>query len=207
MYQTIKGLPKGTYMLTVNAWCRIGDNQQNYDAWTADNATTMAFVYAVDGDSTVYSAPIANVMKGAMTESYSFDGEQEFTVGEVTYYLPGSLLGGRNYMDDPNEGVYTNSVICKVGDDGLLTVGIKKDEKKTNSWVVCDDFKLYYLGANSSQQPGGDPSSVNAVATAPVKVEFYNLNGSRINKNFKGIAIQKQTLRDGSVKVQKVTVK
>jgi len=207
MYQTVKGLPKGTYMLTVNAWCRIGDNQENYDAWTADNATTMAFVYAVDGDSTVYSAPIANVMKGAMTESYSFDGEQEFTVGDVIYYLPGSLLGGRNYMDDPNEGVYTNSVICKVGDDGLLTVGIKKDEKKTSSWVVCDDFKLYYLGANSSQQPGGDPSSVNAVATAPVKVEFYNLNGSRINKNFKGIAIQKQTLRDGSVKVQKVTVK
>ena len=207
MFQTIKGLPKGTYQLTVDAWCRVGDNQQNYDAWTADNAATMAFLYAVDGDSTVYSAPIANVMKGAMTDSYGFDAEQEFTVGEVTYYLPGSLVGGREYMNDPNEGVYTNSVICKVGDDGLLTIGIKKDQNVTNSWVVCDDFKLYYLGDSSAKQPDGDPSSVNAVAVAPVKIEYFNLNGARINKQFKGIAIQKQTLKDGSVKVQKVTVK
>ena len=207
MYQTIKGLPKGTYMLTVDAWCRIGGNQENYDAWTADNAATMAFVYAVDGDSTVYSAPVANVMKGAMTESWGYEGEAEFTVNDVTYYMPGSLVSGRSYMDDPNEGVYTNSVICKVGDDGLLTVGIKKDKEMTNSWVVCDDFKLYYLGDNSAKQPDGDPSLVNAVAVAPVKVEYFNLNGVRINKQFKGIAIQKQTLKDGSVKVQKVTVK
>ena len=127
MYQTIYGLPKGTYKLTVNAWCRVGDNQQNYDAWMADNATTMAFVYAVDGDSVVYSAPIANVMKGAMTEATGNDGEAEFTVGEVTYYMPGSLVSGRYYMDAPNEGVYTNSVICKVGDDGKLTIGISHD--------------------------------------------------------------------------------
>jgi hypothetical protein len=207
MYQTIKGLPKGTYLLTVDAWCRIGDNQQNYEAWTADNAATMAFLYAVDGDSTVYSAPIANVMKGAMTESWGYDGETEFTVGDVTYYMPGSLVSGRNYMDDPNEGVYTNSVICKVGDDGTLTVGIKKDETMTNSWVVCDNFKLYYYGENSSKQADGDPSLVNAVATAPVKVEFFNLSGVRINKPVKGVAILKQTLSDGSVKVQKVTVK
>ena len=207
MYQTIKGLPKGTYLLTVDAWCRIGDNQQNYDAWVADNAATMAFLYAVDGDSTVYSAPIANVMKGAMTDSYGFDGEAEFTVGDVTYYMPGSLVSGRSYMDDPNLGVYTNSVICKVGDDGTLTVGIKKDETMTNSWVVCDDFKLYYYGDNSSKQADGDPSSVNAIAAAPVKAEFFNLSGARISKPGKGVVILKQTLKDGSVKVQKVTVK
>ncbi len=207
MYQTIKGLPKGTYLLTVDAWCRVGDNQQNYDAWVADNAATMAYVYAVDGDSTVYSAPVANVMKGAMTESYGYDGEAEFTVGDVTYYMPGSLVSGRSYMDAPNEGVYTNSVICKVGDDGQLTIGIKKDQNVSNSWVVCDNFKLYYYGDGSSQQPSGDASSVNAVATAPVKVEFFSLSGARISKPVKGVVIQKQILGDGSVKVQKVTVK
>ena len=207
MYQTIKGLPKGTYLLTVDAWCRVGDNQQNYEAWVADNAATMAYVYAVDGDSTVYSAPVANVMKGAMTESYGYQGEEEFTVGDVIYYMPGSLVSGRSYMDAPNEGVYTNSVICKVGDDGQLTIGIKKDQNVSNSWVVCDNFKLYYYGDGSSQQPSGDASSVNAVATAPVKVEFFSLSGARISKPVKGVVIQKQILGDGSVKVQKVTVK
>ena len=203
MYQTIYGLPKGTYKLTVNAWCRVGDNQQNYDAWMADNATTMAFVYAVDGDSVVYSAPIANVMKGAMTEATGNDGEAEFTVGEVTYYMPGSLVSGRYYMDAPNEGVYTNSVICKVGDDGKLTIGIKKDEQKDNSWVVLDDFRLFYLGANSSEQLAGDPSSVNAIATAPVKVEVFNVNGARLSKAQKGLVIVKKTMSDGTVKVLK----
>lgn len=207
MYQTIKGLPKGTYLLTVDAWCRVGDNQQNYEAWTANNEATMAYVYAVDGDSTVYAAPVANVMKGAMTDSYGYEGEAEFTVGDVTYYMPGSLVSGRSYMDDPNEGVYTNSVICKVGDDGVLTIGIKKDEYMGNSWVVCDNFKLYYYGDGSSKQPSGDASSVNAVATAPVKVEFFSLSGARISKPVKGVVIQKQILGDGSVKVQKVTVK
>lgn len=208
MFQTIKGLPKGTYLLTVDAWCRVGDNQQNYDAWVADNAATMAYVYAVDGDSTVYSAPVANVMKGAMTESYGYEGEAEFTVGDVTYYMPGSLVSGRSYMDDPNEGVYTNSVICKVGDDGVLTIGIKKDQNVTNSWVVCDNFKLYYFGENSTKQPDGDASTdISAVASAPVKVEFFSLSGARISKPVKGVVIQKQILGDGSVKVQKVTVK
>ena len=168
----------------------------------------MAYVYAVDGDSTVYSAPVANVMKGAMTESYGYEGEAEFTVGDVTYYMPGSLVSGRSYMDDPNEGVYTNSVICKVGDDGVLTIGIKKDQNVTNSWVVCDNFKLYYFGENSTKQPDGDASTdISAVASAPVKVEFFSLSGARISKPVKGVVIQKQILGDGSVKVQKVTVK
>ena len=77
----------------------------------------------------------------------------------------------------------------------------------TNSWVVCDNFKLYYYGDGSSKQPSDDASSVNAVATAPVKVEFFSLSGARISKPVKGVVIQKQILGDGSVKVQKVTVK
>lgn len=209
MYQTIVGLPKGTYKLTVDAWCRAGNNDENFTGWQGNPEHTMAFLYAVDGDSTVYSAPVANVMKGLVSENPGIEGVDEITLGEVTYYMPNSLVGGRSYMDIVEEGTYTNSVICKVGDDGKLTVGIKKPEQKDNSWVVLDNFRLFYLGANSSAEVSGDAATAISTldAETPVKVEFFNLSGARISKPGKGVAIMKQTLSDGSVKLQKVIVK
>ena len=209
MYQTIVGLPKGTYKLTVDAWCRAGGNDENFTAWQGNPEHTMAFLYAVDGDSTVYSAPVANVMKGLMNDNPGIEGVDEITLGEVTYYMPNSLVGGRSYMDIVEEGTYTNSVICKVGDDGKLTVGIKKADYKDNSWVVLDNFRLFYLGANSSAEVSGDAATAISTldAEAPVKVEFFSLSGARINKPGKGVAVMKQTLSNGSVKIQKVIVK
>ena len=143
MYQTIKGLPEGTYELTVDAWCRIGGNDENYAEWTADNNATMALLYGVSGDSTVYTSYIANVMKAgdALLESTGYDGEEAFTVGDITYYLPGSLVSGKGIIE-MNPGVYTNSVIVKVGADETLTIGIKKGQEKSNSWVVCQTSAL-----------------------------------------------------------------
>jgi hypothetical protein len=208
MSQTIKGLPKGTYKVTVDAWCRIGDNAENYTAWKADENATMAYLYAVDGDSTVYAAPVANLMKAGETlaDSYGYEGETEYTVDDVTYYLPGSLVSGKGAIE-MNEGVYTNSVIAKVGEDGVLTIGIKKAEEKTNSWVVADDFKLYYFGENSEQAVSGDASGIETAEMAAKVVEFFNLNGARINKPAKGVALVKRIAADGSVKVQKVVIK
>ena len=207
MFQTIKGLPKGTYKVTVDAWCRMGDNDQNFAAWSTDNNATMAFVYAVDGDSTVYSSPVANVMKGALTEDPGIEGLAEWVNGETTYYMPNTLIAGWNYMY-LTEDLFTSSVIAKVGDDGVLTVGIKKAEEMGNSWVVLDNFKLYYLGANSTAEVSGDAATaISTLETAPVKVEFYTVGGARISKPGKGVAIVKQTLSDGTVKMHKVIVK
>ncbi len=210
MYQTIVGLPKGTYRLTVDAWCRNGGNADNYKEWVADNKATMAYVYAVDGDSTVYAAPVANVMAGAISdEDPGIDGVASETIEGTTYYLPNSLIGGWSYIQYQSEPVYKNEVICKVGDDGKLTVGMKKAEYRGNSWVVLDNFQLFYLGANSSATPSDDGTAINTLenGVAAVKVEFFNLNGARINKPGKGVALMKQTLSDGSVKLQKVIIK
>jgi hypothetical protein len=209
MYQTIYGLPKGTYRLTVDAWCRNGGGTDNYNEWVADPKATMAYVYAVDGDSTVYASPVANLMAGAISaEDPGIDGVGEEIIEGTSYYLPNSLIGGWSYIQYQSEPVYTNEVICKVGDDGKLTVGMKKAEEKGNSWVVLDNFRLFYLGTNSSATPS-DGTAINTLenGVAAVKVEFFNLNGARINKPGKGVALMKQTLSDGSVKLQKVIIK
>ena len=203
MFQTIKGLPAGTYKMTVNAWVRLGGNEETYKAWNEDPNATMAYAYAVDGDSTVYAAPVANLMKAGDNLS----GSQEFAPNEEeVYYMPNTLVEGHDLIDQ-NEGLFTTEVICKVLEDGILTIGIKKAETVTNSWVVLDDFRLFYLGANSSLTPSGDGTGINNAEIAGKKVEFFSIGGARVSKPGKGVAIMKTTGANGDVKYQKVMIK
>ena len=203
MFQTIKGLPAGTYKMTVNAWVRLGGNEETYKAWNEDPNATMAYAYAVDGDSTVYAAPVANLMKAGDNLS----GSQEFAPNEEeVYYMPNTLAEGKDVIEQ-NEGLFTTEVICKVLEDGVLTIGIKKAETVTNSWVVLDDFRLFYLGANSSLTPSGDGTGINNAEIAGKKVEFFSIGGARVSKPGKGVAIMKTTGANGDVKYQKVMIK
>ena len=205
MSQTIKGLPEGTYELTVDAWVRNGGNEENYEGWVADPTSSMALLYAVDGDSTVYTAPIKNMMAAGdvMQEATGYEGEAEFTVGETTFYVPGSLVSGKGLIE-MNPGAYTNKAIVKVGADEKLTIGIKKAQEKGNSWVVCDDFKLFYLGKNSSQTVSPDLTAIETVEGKAVKVEFFTLDGRKATSAHKGIMIQKVTLSNGTTLIQKI---
>lgn len=215
MYQDLQGLPKGTYIVQVDAWCRTGASQDAMNGYQENPDSTMAFVYAIGEDSLTFAAGVANLMKGAQTNDWYYDGigEEILKVNgeDVSYYLPNSLVGGKAYMDPDivtaNEGVYTNKVIAKVGDDGKLRIGIKKDVDPANSWVVCDSWKLFYCGANSQLTPSGDLTLVETLEAQPARIEFYSVGGSRISKPGKGIAIMKKVMGDGSVKVQKVIIK
>ena len=208
MYQTIKGLPEGTYELGVDAWVRNGANQENYDGWKANPEYSMALLYAVAGDSAaVFTAPIANVMVGAQTEDPGLEGVVEATdinnEEGLVYYIPNSLQGGRDYMD-LNPEAYYNKAIVKVNADGILTVGIKKAEQKGNSWVVLDNFKLTYFGKNSSQTVSPDLTGIEAVNGETAKVEYFTLDGRKATKAHKGIMIQKVTLSNGATLIQKI---
>ena len=136
-------------------------------------------------------------------------GNAEFVANEeegLIYYMPDDLVSGRDNIEN-NEGVFTSEVICKVGEDGVLTVGIKKAEEKANSWVVLDNFRLFYLGANSSQTPSGDASGINNAEIAAKKIEFFSISGARVSKPGTGVAIMKTTGANGDVKYQKVMIK
>ena len=75
-------------------------------------------------------------------------------------------------------------------------------------WLIMDNFRLYYYGENSAIQPNGDAEGIDeAQAVSTVKVEIYTLNGARAQSLQKGVNIVKQTMSDGSVKIQKILVK
>ena len=209
MYQDLQGLPKGTYIVQLDAWCRNGASGENLDQFNLDNDTTLAFIYATGEDSVTFAAPVANLMKGAQTEDPGWEGIGLETLQEVDYYLPNSLVGGKAYMDPDaiaaNEGVYTNKLIAKVGDDGKLRIGIKKDKKVTSSWVVLDNWKLFYCGSNSSLTPSPDITAVEAVnVEEAARVEFFSLDGRKANSAQKGVFIQKTTLSNGATIIKKI---
>ena len=209
MYQDLQGLPKGTYIVQLDAWCRNGASGENLDQFNLDNDTTLAFIYATGEDDVTFAAPVANLMKGAQTEDPTWDGIGLETLQGVEYYLPNNLTGARAYMDPDiiaaNEGVYTNKLIAKVGDDGKLRIGIKKDQRVTSSWVVLDNWKLFYCGSNSSLTPSPDITAVETVnVEEAARVEFFSLDGRKANSAQKGVFIQKTTLSNGATIIKKI---
>jgi len=203
MYQELKYLPAGTYGLQVDAWCRNGGNEENYAEWVADNSASMTNLYAVSGDSTRYAARVANVMKGALDYDYDPSHTGTFTPAgsEMTYYLPNDLHSGRNLFDD--EGTYTTTIIVKVQEDGWLRVGLKKAEQRNSSWVVADNFKLWYYGAESTKEPNIENAVRDITTSEVVRTEYFTLDGRRANGQ-RGLLIQKQTLDNGTIVVRKV---
>ena len=204
MYQDLTNLPAGTYAVQVEAWCRNGANAENYAEWLADNKASMAVVYGVDGDSTVYSAPVANVMQGALdyqydtaTDAFTPDGS------ETTYYMPNALISGRNLFDFNDPGVFVSTAILKVLDDGKLRVGLKKAESRSNSWVVADNFKLWYYGTESTKEPSIENAVRDITTASVVRVDYFTLDGRRANGQ-RGLLIQKTTLDNGTIVVRKV---
>ena len=94
----------------------------------------------------------------------------------------------------------------KVGADGKLTIGLKKDVTLTDDWTIWTNWQLFYFGNNSALTPDGDASHINNLNGDPVKVEFFNLAGQQL-KAVNGVAIKKVTYADGSVSTQTVIVK
>jgi hypothetical protein len=98
------------------------------------------------------------------------------------------------------------SIIFKVGADGKARIGLKKEVQEDKNWCIWDNWTLTYYGKNSAKEPTVD-GIVSTTAAVAAKVEFFGLNGARISKPTKGVAIMKQTLSDGTVKTTKVIVK
>ena len=118
------------------------------------------------------------------------------------YEAPSSLTAAVDMFD---EYTYVNEIVVKVVDN-KLRIGIRKDETASADWIVMDNFRLFYHGANSSLEPTGDPSSINETAgTLRFTVEYFTLDGRKATGLEKGILIQKMTLENGTVMMKKIT--
>lgn len=212
-YQVIQGLPAGTYDVVLQGYYRAGSATVDYDSFVENpEANNNAFLYAAGENADTCSVPMMRlasqpVVTDALSDGYVWASEANqlavpnsmATGGEM--FMTFNETTGKNYYDG-------NTVTVKVGEDGILTIGLKKKEQITDDWTLWTNWRLFYYGKNSSKTPSNDPSGIKELSGEKyVAVEYFNLNGVRISKPQKGIAIMKQTMSDGSVNVKKVMIK
>lgn len=148
-YQVIRGLKPGKYRISLSAFYRMGSSDQDYNNYKSQNYAQyqQAVLYAhgtVAGDEK--SVRIVPLSSAALQQSLggSTDQVQDgFWWSTTTYYLPGNMEAAHYWFE---AGKYKNSVEYTVGDDGEMTIGIRKKETYQYDWTCLDNWKLEYWG-------------------------------------------------------------
>ena len=85
-------------------------------------------------------------------------------------------------------GIWWNRVAIYVPEGEVLTIGAHKDGQETGDWLVVDNWRLKYMGAENPQDV---IDGINDVITTPVQgvKTIYNLSGQKLTKAQKGVNI------------------
>lgn len=170
LIQTIYDMLPGYYVLSVQGYyrdCTEADYTQAIAAGGYE-PLQLAKLYALDGSLNEFSTKLV-------------------TIDQYANYVPGYGWNSNTSVgwipNDPEQatryfqvGAYKNSVLVKVGDDGTLSLGVKKDGGSEKDWVCVDNFRLTYLGEQT-------PTGINGVTedVEPVKDgKIYNLQGIQV---------------------------
>ena len=94
----------------------------------------------------------------------------------------------------------------KVGAEGRLTIGLKKDTHIEGDWTIWTNWQLFYYGKDSALEES--PEGINDIqGNGVTKAEVFSINGTRLAGLQRGVNIVREKLSDGSVRVRKITVK
>jgi hypothetical protein len=140
--QTIAGLQKGTYKVTLQGFARHDNN----------GPTDKTNLYCGIVDQKIkdikdeYSTTSIVSGKPAMGDN---NGESSYTLNNQTVYQPNGMSGSYYFFQEINPATgqpfYTNEVQTLIPTDGDLKIGFKCE---TNTdWVIWDNFHLYYYGS------------------------------------------------------------
>lgn len=207
IYQDLVGLPNGMYEVAVQAFCSFGNTETDYKNFTENPSVNEAWLYAIPAnDSTQMATAYLKHRSAEAGPDKGYTGTS--TIPGTELVVPNDVVSSGNYMS--NEGLYWNKVIVKVT-DGTLRIGVAKPEQIAGDWVIMDNWTLKYFGENSTKTPTGDIvtsiETVGGEAAVVTNVEFFSINGAKMNGLSKGINIMKSTMSDGSVIVKKIVVR
>ncbi len=147
-YQTITGLSAGTYRVSLNAFYRMGDANNDYNLYSNGQYSDYQYakLYATSSIGDFY-VDIVPASSAALTSSLgggtSKVGSGGWWGGGTAYYIPNNMEAAYYWFE---AGYYENSVECEVGDDGELTIGIRKNNTIGSDWTCIDNWKLELYG-------------------------------------------------------------
>lgn len=159
VYQDIKNMPAGVYMVAVNGYTRYKDAQSDYNAWKAGQVSETK-IYLQGETNGQYFTPIKHVSEGG---SFTSVANEETTVkldtewgtitagGPVTLYCPNTMAAADVYYHKSGENAgpsdrYRNEAYGPLGEGDVLRIGVFNSKATGSDWSIFDDFQLFYLG-------------------------------------------------------------
>lgn len=141
IYQEISGLTPGIYKLQMQAFSRPTGNDDTWTAYQAgEDVTNETYIYANDAKKKVKL-----IVEDYMTTAQSSGTWSTYTLDDKSIYVPNNSTA---FSVAFSAGLYDNELICVVGEDGKLKLGIRnEDTENSNSYAGYDNVRLTYIGS------------------------------------------------------------
>jgi hypothetical protein len=185
--QTLNGLPKGKYKVTVHTYYRAGYADADYALWQEDPAKSHLTTLYAQTSADRFEKPIMNLCEDAQPEQVGGSKCDQLSNG---LYVPNGTSSTVTWF---NAGYYLNSLKFTVPKDGTVTIGLEKTEVLPDDYEVVGAWHLYYYGKT-------DVIEVlqNNTVTTSVPAGIYGIDGVTING---GIVNAKGIYSDGDVTI------
>ncbi|MDE6257415.1 MAG: hypothetical protein K2M53_03415 [Muribaculaceae bacterium] len=189
--QNVEGLPGGVYVAYVQGFYRNGNHGDQANLEPLQNA----FFYA--GNDSADDVALPNIL----AEANNAPGEGNNAVADneeqTVYNIPDGIVQATHFF---KSGLYTVYTVINHEDGNDLPLGIYKDEKgEEGDWVVADNFRVVYYGADTTVDAVKDAlenqNGVEEIVTTPAANQFdgriFNLQGVQVkDATVPGIYIQ-----------------
>ncbi len=120
-------LPKGKYRLSVNAYYRPGDHDQNL-AQNYDESNVTAVMFAGDNEQKIVS-----VYSEYLTAPYNG------VLGNWGRFYPNTMESASYCF---GQGMYLNEMIFTLEEDATLLIGLRNETYTDRCWTIMDNWKL-----------------------------------------------------------------
>jgi hypothetical protein len=185
--QTITGMKKGTYELSLQAFQRLGyANTEEEKTTLMDEYRKGTWTSCAELYTTAQTSDVKNIFEYAQTTKlYDVSGywgnDTEVAYNDSTFYVPFSMTGTKTWFEQVDaDGVpyYTTTAKAVVTEEGgSLKFGFRGNLKDVKGWLIFDNFKLKYINeavlvdAAESEKLLASVPSTSYLATLKAKVD------------------------------------
>ena len=140
LYQDLKGLPKGRYIVKVYTYYRAGYYDEEAQRIANGEETKLTTLYAETSEGKA-ETKVKNLIDDADIETF---GVNCYTYDDGRHAPDGTTSTVAWFA----QGKYLNELQFTVGDDGKARIGLSKTETYANDYEVVGAWELYFLGDN-----------------------------------------------------------
>lgn len=183
--QLIKGMPKGTYTLKMQGFQRPGSNDQVYSDFNAGTNNVTVNLEMTMAARQFAIQKVKNIMEERQKSQLHSDDKK---LSDGTY-VPNTMASTRLHFD---KGYYENVLTGYTENSGDLRIFFRGSNSASSSWTICDNFRLYYLGALPLAEIQEKINGISVINSDNLRKsnDVFNLNGQRVSPNSKGIVIK-----------------